>query len=195
MTLFKHEMRQGRRALLIWSVATGGMMMICLLMYPEMEAQMEVINVMFASMGLFTKAFGMDQINFGTLMGFYGVEGGNMLGILGAFYAAMLGARMLAKEEDGHTAEYLLTHPLSRQSAVSQKLLALIAQVLLFNAVYVAFALLAFVMIGETPEWGAFWLFQGAQLFMQLEIACVCFGLSAFLRRGGTGMGIGLAAV
>ena len=30
---------------------------------------------------------------------------------------------------------------------------------------------------------------------MQIELACICFGISAFIRTGGTGIGIGLATI
>ncbi len=33
-----------------------------------------------------------------------------------------------------------------------------------------------------------------AYLIMQIEIAAICFGLSAFIGRGGLGLGLGLAA-
>ena len=60
---------------------------------------------MFASMGSFTEAFGMDKISFGTLTGFYAVECGNILGLGGAFFSALCGVSILAKEEKDHTAE------------------------------------------------------------------------------------------
>ena len=33
-----------------------------------------------------------------------------------------------------------------------------------------------------------------AYFILQLEISCVCFGISAFISRGGLGIGLGLAA-
>ena len=49
-------------------------------------------------------------------------------------------------------------------------------------------------MIGEEIPWRNLSLLHIANLLMQLEVAGVCFGLSAFLRRGSTGAGLGLAA-
>ena len=42
-----------------------------------MEGQMNEISGMFADMGSFSAAFGMDRINFGEFAGFFGVECGN----------------------------------------------------------------------------------------------------------------------
>ena len=74
MTLTKHELKQGRTALVIWTASIAFLMVICVLMFPEMKGEMEGVSDMFASMGSFTEAFGMDRINFGTLLGFYAVE-------------------------------------------------------------------------------------------------------------------------
>ena len=46
------------------------------------------MNEMFSSMGAFSSAFGMDRLNFGTLIGFYATECGNILGLGGAFFAS-----------------------------------------------------------------------------------------------------------
>ncbi|MDE6738666.1 MAG: ABC transporter permease, partial [Lachnospiraceae bacterium] len=77
MTLIKHELKQGWKSLLIWTISIGFFVAICVFMYPEMESEMEGVNEMFSSMGSFTAAFGMDRLNFGTLIGFYAVECGN----------------------------------------------------------------------------------------------------------------------
>ena len=194
MTLFWHEMRRGFRTLLIWTAVVAGMITVCMLLFPQMKGQMDAVNQMFSSMGGFTQAFGMDKIPLGTPMGFYGIEGGNILGIGGAFFAGLLGIRMLAKEEGEHTAEFLLTHPISRARVVSEKLLALLCQLACFNLICAGCAALSFAVIGEMVAWKAFALFHIAQYALQCEIACICLGLSAFLRRGGVGAGLGLAA-
>ena len=111
MTIFKHEVKRGKTALLIWAAAISFMLGICVIIYPEMSSQMGEISTMFADMGSFSEAFGMDRINFGEFIGYFGVECGNVLGIGGAFFAALLGISSLAKEEKEHTAEFLLTNP------------------------------------------------------------------------------------
>ena len=77
MILFKHELRQGRNTLLIWSGVIAFMLGICIFIYPEMKDQMGDISGVFADMGGFSAAFGMDQLNFGEFIGFFGVECGD----------------------------------------------------------------------------------------------------------------------
>lgn len=50
MTLIKHELRQGWKSLIIWTVSIGFFVSICVFMYPEMGNQMEDVNDMFLSL-------------------------------------------------------------------------------------------------------------------------------------------------
>ena len=195
MTVFKHELRQGRSALIIWTAAISFMLGICIVIYPEMSTQMGDISAMFADMGSFSQAFGMDRINFGEFLGFFGVECGNVLGLGGAFFAALLGISALAKEEKEHTAEFLLTHPVSRTRVITEKLCAVIAQIVILNLAVIAVTALSVLIIGEEADIKTFALLFLSFFLMQLEVAAVTFGISAFLRRGSLGIGLGLAAV
>ena len=150
---------------------------------------------MFADMGSFSQAFGMDRINFGEFLGFFGVECGNVLGLGGAFFAALLGISALAKEEKEHTAEFLLTHPVSRTRVITEKLCAVIVQIVIMNLAVIAVTALSVLIIGEEADIKTFALLFLSFFLMQLEVAAVTFGISAFLRRGSLGIGLGLAAV
>ena len=195
MTVFKHELRQGRSALIIWTAAISFMLGVCIVIYPEMSTQMGDISAMFADMGSFSQAFGMDRINFGEFLGFFGVECGNVLGLGGAFFAALLGISALAKEEKEHTAEFLLTHPVSRTRVITEKLCAVIVQIVIMNLAVIAVTALSVLIIGEEADIKIFALLFLSFFLMQLEVAAVTFGISAFLRRGSLGIGLGLAAV
>ena len=78
MTVFRHELRQNRTGLIIWTAAIGALIAVCIFLFPEMKEQMDSVSQMFASMGSFSAAFGMDKVDFGTLPGFYAVECGNI---------------------------------------------------------------------------------------------------------------------
>lgn len=194
MTIVRHELRQGRAALAVWTASVACLLSLCILLYPSMKGQMDAAGKMFAQMGDFAAAFGMDRLELGTLAGYYAVECGAILGLGGAFFAALLGAASLAKEERDHTAELLLTHPVSRPRIVSEKLAAVLVQLAVMNAVLFALALLSIRLTGEEFPWRELLLLHGSHCLLQIELACVCFGVSAFLRRGGAGIGIGLAA-
>ncbi len=195
MAIFKNEMKLGRVALCVWSLTIAFLMMVCVLIYPEMKTQMGQISDTFAQLGAFSQAFGMDKINFGEFVGFFGVECGNVLGLGGAFFAALLGVSALSKEEQNHTAEFLLTHPVSRVKVVAYKLVAAVCQILLLNIIVALITFISIVIIGEKPDYDVIILMMAAYLIMQLETLAVCFAISAFIKGGGFGIGLGMAAV
>lgn len=195
MTIIHHELRQGRTSFLIWTAAVSFLLAVCILLFPEMKGEMDGMNDLFSSMGSFTEAFGMDKISFGTLTGFYAVECGNILGLGGAFFASLCAVSVLAKEEKEHTAEFLLTHPVRRIHIVTQKLAAVLLQIILFNIIVSAIAAVSIAFIGEDIPWKELALLHLAYFLLQTELAGICFGISAFLRRGSIGAGLGIAAL
>lgn len=195
MTLVKHELKQGKTSFLIWTASIGFLLAICVFLFPEMKGQMESVNDMFGSMGSFTEAFGMDRLNFGTLIGFYAVECGNIMGLGGAFYAAFCAVSILSKEEKEKTAEFLLTHPVSRARIITEKLIALFIQITAMNIIIYALAIGSIAAVGEDIPWKEITLLHLAYYLLQMELAGICFGISAFLRKGSIGVGLGLAAM
>ena len=134
MTIVKHELRQGRNTFLIWSGAIGFLLVVCIFLFPEMKGEMDSISQLFSSMGSFTAAFGMDRLNFGTVSGYYSIECGNVLGLGGAFFAALCAVGILSKEEKEHTAEFLLSHPVSRMRIVAEKLVSVLLRITVLNS-------------------------------------------------------------
>ncbi|MCB6414378.1 ABC transporter permease [Dorea acetigenes] len=195
MTLVKHELKQGKILFMIWTAAIGFLLVICVFLFPEMKGQMESVNDVFASMGSFTEAFGMDRLNFGSLVGFYAVECGNVLGLGGAFYAALCAAGILSKEEKDKTAEFLLTHPVSRKRIITEKLVAVLLQITAMNIIIYAVAVGSIAAVGEEIPLKEISLLHLAYYLLQIELAGICFGISAFLRKGSAGAGLGIAAM
>ena len=191
-TLLYHELKQGFKSLMIWTIAILFLIVCCIVLYPEMNAQMEGMNSLFASMGAFTQAFGMDRLNFGSFIGFYSIECGNILGLGGAFFAALLGIGAIAKEESNHTAEFLYTLPLSRAKILCTKLLAILLQVLVLNVLVFLFSALSAMAVEKNLDWHNLILLHTAFLCAQVEIAAICFGISAFIKGNGLGLGLGL---
>lgn len=195
MIIFKHELRQGRTALIIWTAVISFMMAVCVIIYPQMGDQMDEISKTFAEMGDFTQAFGMDKLNFGEFIGFFGIECGNVLGLGGAFFASLLGISALAKEEKERTAEFLFSHPVSRQRVITEKLLAVIAQIVILNLSVIAVSTLSMLVVNVSADFSTLVLLYLAYFIMQLEIAVITFCLSAYIFRGSMGIGLGLAAM
>lgn len=192
MLLYSHELKRNRLSLLIWTGAISFMLVVCVIIYPEMSSQMDAMSQMFSEMGAFSEAFGMDMLDMGDFLGYFAVECGEMLGIGGGLFAAILGISALSKEEGGRTADFLLTHPVSRTKVVLQKLLSVYTLVLLFDVIVIAVTLCSVYMIGEQPDLKKLFLLFLSYFLLQLEVASITFGISAFLKRRGIGLGIGI---
>lgn len=195
MMLVKHELKQGKTSFLIWTASIGFLLAICVFLFPEMKGQMDGVSEVFASMGSFTAAFGMDRLNFGTLIGFYAIECGNVLGLGGAFYASLCAAGILSKEEKERTAEFLLTHPVSRIRIITEKLIAVLIQITAMNLTIYALSVGSIAIIGEKIPWKEINLLHFAYYLLQIELAGICFGISSFLHKGSAAVGLGIATL
>lgn len=192
MTIILHEMKMNLKSFLIWSMSIAIMAFAFMLMFPLLADSLKDMGEQFSNMKGFSAAFGLDKLSMYTPMGFYGTQVGYLFSLGGAMFAALLGAGMLSKEEGGHTAEFLLSAPISRGMVVVQKALGMVLMIVLFELSYILFILLAFVLIGEPILVKEFALYQGAQFCMHLEIACICYCMSSFQKKANIGFGLGL---
>ncbi len=194
MTLFRHEIKRGWKSTLIWSAAIGGFLALCMLLFPPMKDLLKNLDLseMLGSMGGSTAEFAMGGTNFGDLKNYYGSEADSILGLAGAVFAALLGIGMLAKEEKSGTAEFLLAHPVTRAQVVTSKLAAMLVQITALNIIVYLMGIGSVAVIGEAVPWKEITLLHFAYFVLQAELACVCFGISSTLWKGGTGVGLGI---
>lgn len=191
-TVYKHELKSAWKSLFIWSVCVGGMGLACILLFSNVKESMGDLAESFSSMGAFSEAFGMTQLSIATLPGFFATEVGAVHALGGSMFAAIISTVMLSKEEDGHTGEFLFSLPLGRGKIVLAKGGAVATLVLLFNLICVGLYLFGIVVLGEEMPMKEFFLFQGMQVLLHIEVAAVCYGFSAFQRRNKFGIGIGI---
>ena len=191
--LLKHELRQSAKSLGLWTVCIAAFIALCIFMFPSMKGEMDKVGEMFASMGGFSAAFGLDRLNFGSMIGFYATECGNILGLGAALFAALLGVNSFSKEENDHTAEFLLTLPVGRPSVIGAKLLSMIIQIIALNLVCTLIAAASVWAIGEDIEWTSLLLLNLSYLFVHIELGCICFAISSFCTRTNAGIGMTMA--
>lgn len=193
MTLYLHELRRGRLSLIIWSAVISFLIGVCVLIYPEMQAQMGDMSLMFESMGTLTDAFGMSDINFGEFIGYFATEFSNTVLLGGSLFAAIIASGALSSEEGDGTAEFLLTHPISRSKILLAKLLSIITRILILNLAICAVVLACMIAVSESADAKIMFLMFLSGTIMEIEIACICFMASSFMKRGGMAVGIGIS--
>lgn len=192
ITIYIHEIKAYVKTLLIWGCCVGGMGLACILLFSSMQESMEGMAENFASMGAFSDAFGMNQLSIATLAGYYATEIGTIHTLGGSLFATIISITMLSKEEDGHTSEFLFSLPIARSKVVTAKLEALATHILLFNLLCTGAYLLGIVLLGEDISMKRLFLYHILQFFMQLELAAICYAISACSKKNKLGLGLGI---
>jgi len=195
MVLFLQECKMNMKTMLVWAFCVGGLCLGCLLLYDSLGDSVGEMSDLFADMGAFSEALGMDRVNIGTLEGYYAVEISMLLSLGGAMYSAMLGAGLVAKEEEGKTYEFLNIHPLGRGRILCEKYGVLAAMLLVFHGICTCLILAGFAWMGGMPDRGSFVRYHGAAFFMCLEIGTVCFLCSVICRKRPVGAAVGIAVL
>lgn len=138
MNMVLRELKANARALIIWSVC----MFLCVLSgmakftgYTSATAVGPSINDLLKTMPTSIKAlFGFESFDVTGVAGYLAllfiyVE------LAAAIHAALLGAGIIAKEENDRTAEYLMAKPVSRAAVITSKLVAALLNVIVINLV------------------------------------------------------------
>ena len=50
MTIFRHELRQGRLSLIIWTASIAFLFAVCIFLFPEMKGEMDQVSDVFSAM-------------------------------------------------------------------------------------------------------------------------------------------------
>ena len=154
---------------------------------------MKQVSDAFSAMGIFSAAFGMDQVSFGTLTGSMPLNAATSLDLVELYNAAMCGISMLSKEEKGHTAEFLLAHPVSRFQVLSGKLAALGLQILILNLAVLSLSLFSISAVGESIPWKEFSCFIWPIPFCRSRLLPSVSEFPPFCGEEAWGLGLGLA--
>lgn len=195
MTLLRQEWKMNFKSLLIWTLCVGICCSGCILMFESLEDSMTEMGQMFAEMGSFSAAFGMDKMSIATLTGFYATEISIIFLLGGGMFAAMTGAVLLSKEEEGHTMEFLHTMPVSRTYIYLWKYVTLLLLIAVFNAVCVGLDVVSFVAVGEEMAMAEYVEYHLLAFIMQIEIGSICYLISAVCRRKQIGLALGIAVL
>lgn len=195
LAIFKYEWKNSVKNYIIWTLLVGGLGLVCLLLYRSMEESMAGMADSFSSMGAFSDAFGMSTLSIATVAGYFATEIGTIHGLGCGMYAASIATTILSKEEDAHTAEFTYSLPISRGKVLAAKLLYIITNLAAFHAVCGILYECGFLILKENSVGKEFLSFMALQLLMSIEIAFVCFLISACSKKNRLGTGIGLALI
>ncbi len=184
--IFKQEFKWNLRSLLIWSFIIGGLTFLMMQIYPDFAKQQDSMKALMEAYpeGI-KKAFSMDKISMGTVLGFYAIEGYMLITLIGSIYVVLLAGNMLAKEESEKTIEFLLSKPISRTSMIFQKIIVVVLNIILFNVIVSLITLSGFLMVDDgTFDLSTYMLISIAPILLHLTFAAIAFLLSSILKKG-----------
>ncbi len=134
MNIFIHEFKSYLKSVGIWSVSIFLIILVYYSAFSSMAIDAaELARMMAAFPEELLIAFGMTDMNFTTVLGFYGVVF-LFCQICLAIQASNYGFSLLSIEEREFTADFLLPKPVSRGKILSSKLLAALLALTLTNA-------------------------------------------------------------
>ena len=189
MALFLHELKKSRISLIIWTAILAFLIVVTVLIYPLIELTMTEMLEAFEQMGLYGEAFNIAITDFWS---YFAIECGETVCLGGALFAAVLSASALSGEERGKTAEFLLMHPIKRESVFLTKLLNVFIQIFIKNIIIIIAVMLSVLVIGQEIMMGKILLLFASFTLLELQVASLCFCISSVYRGNGVILGLGI---
>ena len=196
LNLFLKELKNNTKGTVITSLVVVLYTGFSFLVYATMKANISKITDFYYIMPeSFQVAFHFDIHQWDNVLGFYVTYFVYFVPIITGCYSIILGTRLLSKEEQHKTAEFLLSRPLSRTHIISSKLFALIIHILGVNLLTFFTGLFGSGIVSD-------WEFNLESLIILHTygfLICLFFGILGFFitvvmkrAKAITGIGIGI---
>ncbi|AFA46921.1 ABC transporter permease subunit [Acetobacterium woodii] len=196
MNMLEQELRMGRKSLILWCLSLTGILILFMLIYPAISDQMADFQKVFESFPIeFQRAVGVDNLDLGSILSFYQFPYTYIL-LAGAVQAMNMGVSILSAEVREKTGDFLFVKPVSRNQIIAMKMLAVLIQILITNAVIFLVALITITLLTtDTYNVELFVLITFSLLFIQIFFASLGLFISVFLRRIRTVLPISMGVV
>ena len=185
MNIYKHEFKTGLRPALIWSASITVLLFVFMSISTIFSSNAALLSEMLSNFPEeLLIAFGMNNMDFGSVLGFFGLMF-LFCQICLAIQAANYGFGLVSIEENEFTADFLLAKPVSRPQIMTAKLLAALTNLTITNAVVWAcsFATLAIFNSDRTYELKPLLILLAGILPFQLVFLSVGLVISLLVRR------------
>lgn len=134
MNIYFRELKAHRKSLLFWSIGILFLEYASMNKYSGFHKAGDITKVFAAFPKGLAAAFGISSVDINSAIGWFTMAI-MYTAVMLAIHASLLGAGILAKEEQDKTAEFLFSKPISRARAITEKLLAALTLVFALNIV------------------------------------------------------------
>jgi len=175
MKFYLHEIKLNFKSLLVWTVVIALLIVVAVTKFSAFIGNEASLAIMDSFPPQLLDAMQMRSFNLTTLEGFYGVMF-TYFALMGAMAAAMWGSDAISREERDRSAEFSLALPVSRSRVVTTKLLAALANCVLF--VLFTWAISIYAVRIFSPEAAFYQLLRLEMLAMYLlELIFLAIGV------------------
>jgi ABC-2 type transport system permease protein len=163
MNIYIHELKRNAVNTLVWMAVIGGLCFFFFSIYPAFSKDVEVLMAFIKKFPEpVQKALQLDMAMATSVTGFFAFFA-SFLVLSGALQALSLGLSLTAREVTGKTLDFLLTKPVSRTSALTQKLSAGLSCLIVTNIwFFIAVILAAWGTGAKIPDLAAYLLIAGS---------------------------------
>jgi ABC-2 type transport system permease protein len=188
--LYRTELKRYRNSFIGWSIALSifnimGMSFYPLLMQEDMLKQITAFleNPFMKNM---MTAFGASIDIWTNVLGFYSTRNAMFIMLIGSLYSILLAGKILTREEQEKTAEFLLTKPVTRLEVVRSKLAVYLTYLMLFNIVIMIIGFLTLEIFKGDSRYSlkAFFIHWFYALLLMLAFGAIGLFLSLLIKRG-----------
>jgi len=168
--IYKYEVNVRWRSVWVWSASLLALLAVFMSLYPSFSAENEAMLAMMDKFPPEFKAmFGLSDLNLGSLMGYFAFCF-VFCQLCLAIQAANYGFGLISVEESQHTADFLLTKPVSRKTIFWSKLLAVVTSLTVTNLVVWlgSLGLIAVFKGKSTVEYDVLFLLLGSIILFQM---------------------------
>lgn len=196
MNIFMHELKAYRKSTIIWSLSLIVIIVIFMSMYSSFAEDAEgFMKIMENYPEAIRHAFGFNQGNFFTILGFYSFPL-SFITLCAAIQAMNIGTSIVSKEVREKTADFLLTKPVTRTKILTAKLLAALVSIVITNIVYFAVAsFMAFQVKTDDFSLKIFFMLSLTIFFIQLIFLAIGTIISVMVQKLKSVLTVSLATV
>jgi ABC-2 type transport system permease protein len=188
--IYAKELKRYRNSFIGWSISIivflfSGMAFYPLMMQEDMYKQItaflenpfmkNMMTVIGANIDLWTN-----------VLGYYSTRNAMFIMLIGSFFSVLLAGKILAREEQEKTAEFLLTKPVTRLEVVRSKLAVYVTYLILLNFVILVTGFLSLEIFkgGSQYRLKAFFIHWFYALLLMLTYGAIGMFLSLLIKRG-----------
>lgn len=133
MNIFLKELKSEIKSLFFWIIGLTVLIFAGLSKFSVMATSTGDLNELMDSIPKILRAlFGFVNLDLSTIAGYFGILF-NYVILMGIIFAAMMGSKLVAKEELMRTSEFLLVKPRSRKSILFSKVLVGLLMISIFS--------------------------------------------------------------